>query len=212
MDLITQMDCSFQTPIRTSTCQLTNVSTACYGAGQSGTAQCQLRGTLQDNFVVTQAEDYMYRPIEFKSFSLYELVCMTYRREISRKTEEPSSSESSNSDHSTSDSSDSGSDEKKQRRGRQTTFLFHFQSPHPLKETHALALLQRFSVAQIIRKVPAAPGSRPDSLTDRHELAFLHSSPWWFSNHGKASMVCQTLPHRYPFAIGRLRCDIEDDH
>ena len=124
------------------------------------------RNTAGQLCVVTQAEDYMYRPVEFVSFSLYELVCMTYRREISRKTKEKSSSESSNSDHSTSDSSDSSSEKTKQRRGRRTTFLFHFQSPHPLRETHALALLKRFSVAQIIRKVPAAPGPRPDPLTD----------------------------------------------
>ena len=113
--------------------------------------------------VVTQAEDYMYRPEEFKSFSLYEMVCMTYRRLISRKTKDQSNSDS---DHDTDDSSDSSSGEKKQCPGRKTTFLFHFRSPHPLKDTHALALLQRYSVAQIIRKVPAAPGPRPDPLTD----------------------------------------------
>ncbi len=150
----------------------------------------------------------MYRPLEFISFSLYELVCMTYRREITRKTKEKSSSESSNSDHSNSDSSDSSSEEKKQRRGRRTTFLFHFQSPHPLRETHALALLKRFSVAQIIQKVPAAPGPRPDPLTDAWkararifaQFAIVVFKPW-------VHMVCQTLPHGELFAIGRLRCD-----
>ena len=121
------------------------------------------RSTTGQLCVVTQAEDYMYRPEEFKSFSLYEMVCMTYRREISRKSKEPSSSDS---DHDTNDSSNSSSEEKEQRRGRQTTCLFRFRSPHRLKDTHALALLKRYSVAQIIRKVPAAPGPRPDPLTD----------------------------------------------
>ena len=35
------------------------------------------RSTTGQLCVVTQAEDYMYRPEEFKSFSLYEMVCMT---------------------------------------------------------------------------------------------------------------------------------------
>jgi hypothetical protein len=139
------------------------------------------RNTTGQLCVVTQAEDYMYRPEEFKSFSLYEMVCMTYRREISRKTKEPSTSDSDSSN-----SSNSSSDEKKQRRGRRTTFLFHFQSPHRLRETHALALLKRYSVAQIIRKVPAAPGPRPDPLTDAWmararafaEFAIVVFKPW----------------------------------
>jgi hypothetical protein len=82
---------------------------------------------------------------------------MTYRREISRKTIHPSSSDTD------SDSSDS---DKKEKRGRKPTHLFHFQDPHRLKDTHALALLRQYSVAQIIRKVPAAPGPRPNPLTD----------------------------------------------
>ena len=65
------------------------------------------RNTTGQLCVVTQAEDYMYRPEEFKSFSLYEMVCMTYRREISRKTKEPSTSDSDSSN-----SSNSSSDEK----------------------------------------------------------------------------------------------------
>jgi hypothetical protein len=103
------------------------------------------RNTTGQLCVVTQAEDYMHRPEEFKSFSLYEMVCMTYRREISTKTKEPSSSDSG---HDINDSSNSSSDEKEQRRGRRTTCLFHFRSPHRLKDTHALALLKRYSVAQ----------------------------------------------------------------
>ena len=115
------------------------------------------RNSTGELCVVTQVEDYHYRPEEFKSFSLYEMVCMTYRRDISRKTREPSSSDSDT------DSSDS---DEKERRGRKPTHLFRFQDPHRLKDTHALALLKQYSVAQIIRKVPAAPGPRPDPLTD----------------------------------------------
>jgi hypothetical protein len=82
---------------------------------------------------------------------------MTYRRDISRKTKELSSSDS--------DTDSSGSDEK-EKPGRKPTHLFRFRDPHRLKETHGLALLKQYSVAQIIRKVPAAPGPRPDPLTD----------------------------------------------
>jgi hypothetical protein len=110
--------------------------------------------------IVTQAEDYHFRPLEFKSFSLYEMVCTSYRREISRKVKEPSSSDSTSSE------SDSDDRVRKQRAGRQQTQLFHFQDQHPLHETHALALLRKYSVAQFIRKVPAFPGPRPDPLTD----------------------------------------------
>jgi hypothetical protein len=115
------------------------------------------RNSTGELCVVTQVEDYHYRPEEFKSFSLYEMVCITYRREISRKTKELSSSDSD---------TDSSESDKKEKRGRKPTHLFHFQDPHRLKDTHALALLRQYSVAQIIRKVPAAPGPRPDPLTD----------------------------------------------
>ena len=114
--------------------------------------------------VATQAEDYHRRAKDFFDFSLYELTCTTYRREIARKKVDSSSSNS--------DSDDSDIDEHQRsqtsqpRRGRNRTTLFPFEAPHPLKESHALALLRKFSVAHFIKRVPPYPGARPTPLTD----------------------------------------------
>ena len=112
--------------------------------------------------VVTQAEDYHFRPIEFVDFSLYEFVCTTFRREKERKKKESSSSNSSGSD------SDKHQSEQnpETRRGRKRTTLFTFQAPHQLMATHAIALLKKISVAHFIKKVPPYPGPRPIPLTD----------------------------------------------
>ena len=120
------------------------------------------RNTTGKLCIVTQVEDYHFRPGEFKLFSLYELACTTYRREISRKRKEASSSDSNSA------TSDSDSDDpvRKPRAGRQLTQLLRFQDQHRLKESHALALLRKYSVAQMIRKVPAYPGPRPDPITE----------------------------------------------
>jgi hypothetical protein len=98
--------------------------------------------------VVTQAEDYHFRPIEFVDFSLYEFVCTTFRREKERKKKESSSSNSSGSD------SDKHQSEQnpETRRGRKRTTLFTFQAPHQLMATHAIALLKKFQWLISLRK------------------------------------------------------------
>jgi hypothetical protein len=114
--------------------------------------------------VVTQSEDYHRRPIEFVDFSLYEFVCTTFRREKEKKKKD---SESSSNNSSDSDSDKHQSEQNAEtRRGRKRTTLFTFQSPHQLMDTHAIALLKRFSVAHFIKKVPPYPGPRPTPLTD----------------------------------------------
>ena len=131
--------------------------------------------------VVTQAEDYHFRSKELADYSLYEMVCTTYRRGIQRKSKDKSSSESG------SESDEQVAAEAPQRRaGRQNTKLFPFEESHQLKLTHAIALSRKFSVAHFIRKVPPYPGPRPDPLTDAWktrarsfaEFALVVFKPW----------------------------------
>jgi hypothetical protein len=154
--------------------------------------------------IVQQAEDYLYRHNDLVDFSLYEMVCTTYRREIARKKKKDNS-ESSGSD------SDEPSDAKAPRRaaGRQPDTLFHFQGTHQLKETHALTLLKKYSVAHFIKKVPAYPGPRPLPLTEAWktrarifaEFALVVFKPW----QGPDGLPSSTTWHSFCMWMRELR-------
>ena len=147
--------------------------------------------------VVTQAEDYHFRPIEFVDFSLYEFVCTTFRRENERKKKESSSSNSSDSD------SDKQQSEPncETHRGRKRTTLFTFQAQHQLMATHAIALLKKISVAHFIKKVPPYPGPRPTPLTDPWksrarafaQFALIVYKPWQSSDGLPGSTTWHTF-------------------
>ena len=112
--------------------------------------------------IVPQIVDYQFRNQALQDYSLYELVCCTYRREItSNKKNDCSSSSDSEQD------AESRTDSSKQRRGPKPTVLFHFQPGHPLVASHALALHKQHNIAQFVKKIPPYPGKRPDTVTDQ---------------------------------------------
>jgi hypothetical protein len=115
--------------------------------------------------LVPQAEDYHHRNEKFLKYSLYEFICCTYRRLISRKTKDDTTSDSSASD-SDSDVQPQASNTPRKKAGRQPTELFLFQESHQLKDSHATALLKQYSVGQFLRKVPPYPGPRSEPLTE----------------------------------------------
>ena len=122
--------------------------------------------------IVTQAEDYHCRSTELGPFSLYEMVCTMYRRDIKKHNDEKESAaqnvSSTDSDSQEDDNAaEKGNAESSQSRsGRQPAKLFFFQSDHQLAQSHALVIQRKHCVAQFIKKVPPYPGNKPDILTD----------------------------------------------
>ena len=99
--------------------------------------------------------------------------------EIQRKKKKESSTSSGSE-------SDKPAQTSRRTAGRQPAKLFNFQDAHQLKDTHALALHKKFSVAHFIRKVPPYPGPRPSPLTEAWksrartfaEFALVVFKPW----------------------------------
>ena len=136
--------------------------------------------------IVPQIQDYHYRNQQaLRHYSLYELVCCTFRREITsnkKKTDNDSSSSDSEQDA----ASASKTDSSKPSRGRKPSVLFRFQPEHPLAQSHALTLHKKHGIAQFVKKIPPYPGKRPDPLTDQWksrarqfaEFALVIYKPW----------------------------------
>ena len=165
------------------------------GAIQCGSVPL-MRNAAGKLCIVQQAEDYRFRHEALADFSLYELVCTSYRREIQRKRKKTISSDSSGSE-----SDEPPAETSRRAAGRQPDKLFNFQDAHQLKDTHALALLKKFSVAHFIKKVPAYPGPRLLPLTEAWkgrarifaEFALVVFKPWQGPNGLPLSTTWRTF-------------------
>ena len=143
-----------------------------------------VRNSMGKLLIVPQIQDYHFRNEKLYHFSLYEFVCISFRREITskkNKAQETSSSHSSSDQH-----NESGAKTSRSRRGRKPSILFNFQPEHPLHDSHALALHRKHFIAQFIQKIPPYPGKRPEPLTDTWksrarkfaEFALVVFRPW----------------------------------
>ena len=87
-----------------------------------------------------QHEDYLFRPPEFKDYSLFEFV-MTVQKVLI-----------------TDPGTQSGPGRPKAKR-------FNFQSQHSLAATHCCQIMAKQTVPDIVKRMPTFPGNRPVKLT-----------------------------------------------